>query len=153
MTEKNICVSRFRIKTDLEAELKHKCYSHSSVALSSDSFLPTEKSLSQSPLNQQCCKELGSSFQARLAELEKDSEHFPFQRSLQVSSMFHMIHNNYEVKVKNPKVKYPIWAGVFAMSKNYPCLLSQPLLTTQLFPWAALTFIPLGEVEFQMIFF
>lgn len=144
MTEKNICVSRFRIKTDLEAELKHKCYSHSSVALSSDSFLPTEKSLSQSPLNQQCCKELGSSFQARLAELEKDSEHFPFQRSLQVSSMFHMIHNNYEVKVKNPKVKYPIWAGVFAMSKNYPCLLSPASAHNSAFPLGCSDLHPFG---------
>lgn len=117
-----------------------QCYSHISVVLSPDSFLAT-----QIPPNQQFFKELGSPFQARLAGLEKDCEHFPFQRSLQVSSMFHMIHNDYEVKAKN--------------IQSEPCPRTnhdsspQPPLTTQLFSWAALTFIPFGEVEIQMIFF
>lgn len=42
-----------------------------------------------------------SFFQASPAGLKKDHGHFPFQRPSQVSSMFHLKYNKYEVEVTN----------------------------------------------------
>lgn len=145
MTEKNICMSRFRIKTVLKPEV----YSVIPILVWCSALLLSFPQQSHSESTKSAMLQgAGQLLPGKaLQGYRKTVSIFPSRGLSKSHPCF-----TWYITITSRSKEYPIWAGLLLCLGTIHNSFPQPLLTTQLFSWAALTFFPFGEVEFQKNF-